>query len=233
MAEIDVELIAAHYGAVTHYRPLKNEQGHIVRRGQKAVIVVDDQYRHKPRSRWIVAHEFGHFILHAKIDQYDQCTKADLTDYRASGREPEANIFAGELLMPRRFFASDCDRNRPCLDDVKELAEKYKSSLTATAIRLPQFSPEPCAAVVSYKSMVLHTSRSKTWRYYIPSEHRLTNTSFAGDLHMGKSVPVRPQRVEASAWTSSEWADEHDLVEHSMVLGTTGHVLTMLWAPNL
>ena len=231
--ELDVELIAAHYGAITRYRPLQHEQGHIVRRGSNALIVVDAQLEGQPRARWVVAHELGHFRLHAGADQYKACTTADLSDYRSSGREPEANRFAAELLMPVQLFAPDCDRNRPDLHDVRELADKYGTSLTATAIRLARFSPEPCAAVISSSSKVMYSSRSETWRYYLPNEHKLNDSSYAGDIFAGKEPPERPQNVEASAWTTSNWAFEHDLREHSMALGMTGLVLTMLWAPEL
>lgn len=231
--EIDVELIAAHYGAVTRFRSLPHEQGHIVRRGSNAVIVINETLRGLPRARWVIAHEFGHFRLHAGADQYKACTSADLADYHSSGREPEANQFAAELLMPARFFEPDCDRNRPDLEDVQELADKYGTSLIATAIRLAKFSPEPCAAVVSKDGKILYSSRSASWRYFLPTAHKLDRSSYAGDIHAGVDAPERPSNVEASAWTTSDWAADHDLREHSMSLGGTGLVLTMLWAPEL
>lgn len=232
IGELDVELIAAHYGAVTTYRPLRNEQGHIIQRHMRAVITVAERWRDHPRAKWIVGHELGHFLLHDGIDQYRACTAGDLRDYRQSGREPEANRFAAELLMPELFFAPECDRNRPCLDDVRELAGSYGTSLMATARRLVEFSPERCAMAVSEGGRVLWARRSRTWRYYIPGGHRLTSTSFAGDLHASRAAPPRPQRVEARAWSSSEWIVDQDIYEHSMRLGSTGLVLTMLWEPT-
>ncbi|MCR9165979.1 MAG: ImmA/IrrE family metallo-endopeptidase [Nannocystaceae bacterium] len=232
-SELNVELIAAHYGAITRYRPLQHEQGHIVRRGSNAVIVVDARLEGQPRARWVVAHELGHFRLHAGADQYEACTTADLSDYHSSGREPEANHFAAELLMPSQFFKPDCDRNRPDLNDVRELAAKYGTSLIATAIRLARFSPEPCAAVVSRNAKVMYSSRSETWRYYLPNGHNLSGSSYAGDIFSGKDPQEHALNVEASAWTTNDWASEHDLREHSMPLGMTGLVLTMLWAPEL
>ncbi len=230
--EIDVELIAAHYGAITHYRTLQHEQGHLVRRGDRAVIVVDEALRGSPRARWVVAHELGHFLLHAGHDQYASCTAADLRDYRASGREPEANLFAGELLMPERFFARECDRSRPSLKDVLELAERYGTSLTATALRFVKFAPEPCAAVISVGGKVRFVGRSKTWRFRIEEGHSLTDRTYAGDLFAGREVPAMPMRVEARGWSSVEWAGDSDVVEHTMALGGTGWVLSVLWDPG-
>lgn len=230
--ELDVELIAANYGAVTRYRPLQNEQGHLVRRGDAAVIVVDERLRGTPRARWVVGHELGHFLLHAGHDQYDSCTTADLVDYQASGREPEANHFAGELLMPERFFARECDRSRPSLKDVLELAERYGTSLTATAFRFARFAPEPCAVVISVEGRVRFVGRSKTWRFFIEEGHLLTGQTYAGDLFAGRDVPAMPMRVEARAWSSAEWAGDSDIVEHTMALGGTGWALSVLWDPG-
>lgn len=232
-AQLDLELIAAHFEVFIRYRPLSRQQGHIVRRGKRAIIVVNASHLGQPRARWVIAHELGHHQLHEGTDQYKACTQADLTTYRTSGHEPEANQFAAERLMPTKLFEPDCDRNRPNLRDVKELATKYNTSLTATAIRLAQFSPEPCAAVISKAGKVVHISRSATWRYYVPTGWELSQNTYAGDLHVGKGVPDAPLNVDATAWTSSEWAEEHDIREHSMVLGNTGLVLSMLWAPDL
>lgn len=230
--ELDVELIAAHYGAITRYRPLRNEQGHLVRRGGNAVIVVDEELRGFPRARWVVGHELGHFLLHFGHDQYASCTAADLRDYRLSGREPEANHFAGELLMPERFFAPECDRSRPSLRDIRELADRYGMSLTATAFRFTRFAPEPCAVVISEAGKVKFVSRSRTWRFYIEDGHPLSRRTYAGDLFSGREVPDTPQRVEASAWSTSEWTADRDIVEHTMALGATGLVLSVLWDPG-
>jgi Zn-dependent peptidase ImmA (M78 family) len=230
--EIDVEVIAAHYGAITRYRSLRNEQGHLVRRGDTAVIVVDDALRGGTRARWVVSHELGHFLLHGGHDQYASCTAADLRDYRQSGREPEANHFAGELLMPERFFAPECDRSRPSLKDVRELADRFATSLTATALRFAKFSPEPCAMVISEAGKVRFVAASKTWRFFIAIGHILTDSTYAGDVFGGRVPPPAPLRVDASAWSTCGWTADRDIVEHTVALGTTGWVLSVLWDPG-
>ena len=229
--EIDAELIAAYYGAITRYRPLRHEEGHPNQSRHHGVITINERWLEHPRAKWLVSHELGHFLLHPEVDQYRACTLGDLHDYRHSGREPEANRFAAELLMPERFFKDDCDRDRPCLDDIIELADRYGTSLLSTAIRFTKFSPERCAAVVSRDGRVTRVSRSADWRYFIPDEHHLTNATYAGDLHAGRNIPSRPQRVEARAWSDATWIGDQDVFEHTMLLGGTGMVLTMLWEP--
>lgn len=229
--EIDVELIAASYGAITRYRPLRNEEGHLIQSRRSGVITINERWLEHPRAKWLIAHELGHFLLHPNVDQYRACTMGDLHEYQHSGREPEANLFAAELLMPERFFKDDCDRDRPCLDDIRDLADRYGTSLLATAIRFMKYSPERCAAVVSREGRVDWVSRSPSWRYFIPTGHLLTEATYAGDEHAGRSVPTRPQRVEARAWSDSDWIRDQDIFEHTMRLGGTGLVLSILWDP--
>jgi len=228
--ELDVELIAAHYGAITHYRPLRHEEGRMLRRGGTGLIVVADTLRGSPRARFVAAHELGHFLLHEGIDQYFLCETADLSDYQGNGVEAEANHFAAELLMPAQFFAPRCDRNRPCLDDLRELADAFSTSLMATAIRFAQFCPEPFAAVVSTQGRILYASKSPSFPFYIATGHHLSpSCTYAGELHRGRSIPSEPQLVDAGGWVESDDAAEADLLEHSMRLGETGFVLSTLW----
>jgi hypothetical protein len=46
--------------------------------------------------------------------------------------------------MPETLFVFRCDRNRPCLKDVREPATAFETSLTATVLRFVRFAPEPC-----------------------------------------------------------------------------------------
>ncbi len=71
---------------------------------------------HEPweRRRFSVAHEVGHFLLHAS-DQPDGvfCRAADLRADPESPerlREREANRFAAELLMPETMVRAEVER---------------------------------------------------------------------------------------------------------------------------
>ncbi len=234
-AEIDVELIATHCGAHVVYQDLLNEEGRLLRTrgGSPAVglIVVDRQARDSEKWRFVVAHEIGHLIRHVDLDQMELCTNTDLSDwYGGSGHEAEANYFASELLMPESLFKPLCDRKQPSLKDVRELAERFTTSLTATAIRFVQFCPEPCAVVHSSDGAVdwFHKSDDFALFLYGPG-HELGRDTYAGDLFAGEDVEDRPQFVDGSAWSDNYRAENFDLKEHSVQLGRYGSVLTFLW----
>lgn len=225
--EIEVELVAAHRGLSVLYTQLPNEEGHILRSEKVGVIVVAESARRSEKWRWVVAHELGHYDLHPALDQFKLCTDADLRDwYRKSGHETEANHYAAELLMPGHLFESGCDRNRPSLRDVKELASRFQTSLTATAIRFIEFSPEPCALVHSTASVVDWVASTSNFPFFIPRGMRLTRDTYAGDLHAGIAVDDRPQLIDGSGWANGR---SIDVQEHSLKLGSYDSVLTLLW----
>ena len=132
---------------VTNYRikilggDLGEVSGLIVRKGDSVTIGVNNAHS-LGRRRFTIAHEFGHFLLHAGIsDHIDR-------DYRVNFRakestqgsnvdEIEANFFAANLLMPKKFL--DNAKALDALDDeklVKELAKKFKVSQYAMSLRL-------------------------------------------------------------------------------------------------
>lgn len=57
------------------------------------------------RSRFTMAHEFGHFILHSNVRLARVPQSRKVEPYKLS--EPQANQFAAELLMPAHFFRSE------------------------------------------------------------------------------------------------------------------------------
>jgi Zn-dependent peptidase ImmA (M78 family) len=72
----------------------------------KFIILRDDVYQDAVagdgRSRFTAAHELGHLALHTNIPLARARPEERIPKYRLS--EPQANQFAAELLMPRRFM---------------------------------------------------------------------------------------------------------------------------------
>jgi len=124
---------------------LQNDiSGFLFRDGEKRVIGVNT---HHPlaRQRFTLAHELGHFLLHGQekvhVDHGFQIQlRNDLSSQGVDEDEMEANLFAAELLMPRRFIERDLrDLGSIDINDdetIAELAQRYGVSLQALAIRL-------------------------------------------------------------------------------------------------
>lgn len=228
--DIDVELIAAHLGAYVFYRPLANEEGHLLRSGDVGVIVVDSRARRSRKWRFVIAHELGHFLRHRELDQFKLCTSRDLASwYRKSGYELEANLFAGELLMPERLFGPLCERNEPTLEDIRQLSSQFGTSLTATAIRFAELCPEPTAVVQSTRGIIDWAYAGRRFALPLARGHRLGQT-YARDLFAGQDE-CGPRPIEAHGWTRDRVARAREIVEDSVRLGGFESVLSLLWHP--
>lgn len=112
--------------------------------GVPAVIGVNASHS-MTRQRFTIAHEIGHFLLHAAsefhVDQRFIAFRRDSKSAEGSDwMEVEANVFAAELLMPHAFLRADLvELAQIDLEDqteVAELAERYKVSQQAMTFRL-------------------------------------------------------------------------------------------------
>ena len=148
-ASVDVHDLAQKMGIEVRIEAVDNDlSGFLFRDAQsnKAIIGVNDSH-HENRQRFTIAHEIGHYLLHAgepvHVDGANVAFRLNHRDAMSStgsdDSEREANLFAAELLMPARFLEKDLkSRDIDLLDDklVRELAEQYKVSTQALTFRL-------------------------------------------------------------------------------------------------
>jgi Zn-dependent peptidase ImmA (M78 family) len=187
--ELDLEEVAAHLGAAVDKRELVGCDGRLLRSEGVALIVVNARAYESARWRFTIAHELGHLILHKNIDPLKLCTERDMNDYLGSGREPEANDFAAELLMPKALFGRRCDAiKRPSLHEVKNLAKHFGTSLSATAIRFVECTAEPCAVVYTEGDQIKWWAKNDGFALWIDRRDKLSSDTYAYDLARGTPV---------------------------------------------
>ncbi len=96
------------------------------------IVLREDVYRGAwrggRRDRFTAAHEFGHWVLHTNQPLARAMSSEKIAAYRLS--EPQANRFASEMLMPRRFFSSD--------DTEAIVMDRHEVSFHAASVRLDQ-----------------------------------------------------------------------------------------------
>jgi Zn-dependent peptidase ImmA (M78 family) len=118
-----------------------------VRDKGKRALIGANKSNHPNRQRFTIAHELGHYFLHAGHTVLDEGRLAYTVNLRNSesskgedNDEREANLFAAELLMPAKFLREDLDGvELDLLEDSKflsDLANKYRVSLQALTFRL-------------------------------------------------------------------------------------------------
>ena len=151
-APVQVEDVARKLGADVIYQPADDDLSGFLFRDykQRSAIIGVNSKHHRNRQRFTIAHEIGHFLLHEyegfHFDGTKQGFKLRLRNEESSkgtdDDEREANLFAAELLMPKRFLETDITKiiNLDLLDEdidsLEKLATSYQVSVQALTYRL-------------------------------------------------------------------------------------------------
>ncbi len=228
-AEIQVMEIAMERGAFVRERHLYGSEARLIRKGGFGIITVNSSIPEEGRKRFAVAHELGHFELHA-VSQLILCTEEDMYVWNENkAQEIEANEFAASILMPKDIFTQHSKRGQPSLEAVKDLAAKFTTTLTATALRYVQLSLEPCAVVISNDGIIRWYKKSTSFDFHIKVGEKLSQNTYAFDFYHGVDLPDRPQKAPAYAWLAGDIDGEAEIFEHSLALRSYGVVLSLLW----
>lgn len=135
---IQVDDIAKKMGIQISYAPSDEYSGMLIRKeGEQALMGVNSN-ESKNRMRFTIAHEIAHYI-------FDKKTAVSI-DYRNNGstldkslEEKRADLFAANLLMPKKWLQLDIEkisREDFSKDQIAELARKYGVSSEAMTYRL-------------------------------------------------------------------------------------------------
>lgn len=106
--------------------------GAAVTAGGRPVIVVNE-WLERPRRRFTLAHELGHYLLHRGRAVYYTCNSRT-----AGWMEREANEYAAQVLMPAQLLA----RAWPEIRSVRWMAKAFGVSSQAMEIRLGEIGFE-------------------------------------------------------------------------------------------
>ena len=169
-----------------------------------------------PRARFTLAHELGHYY----IDEHRSALEAGRAvahrsqcEYESPNlAEQEADLFAANLLIPRERFDAKAKAAAPGLGGITALAERFRTSITATAIRYAACDAGPCAVV------------KWTWSRY--AWKRLSSAAFAARL--GPTVQA-PSDLPADSPTRRALAREEPPPEGYFQAGTTASA----WFPRV
>lgn len=139
---IDPVVVANKLGIRVHFAAFSEEDivGMISRRGSEKMILV--RYGDAPtRTRFTIAHEIGHEVLHLESDQELVDCDSDLFRLEVprtqhgtnrAHQEAQANRFAAALLMP----AKEVRTLWPQIGSVREMARLFQVSEEAMGFRL-------------------------------------------------------------------------------------------------
>jgi Zn-dependent peptidase ImmA (M78 family) len=226
--DLEIEVLAYMRGALVRSFPAQGARANLLRLGDKGIIGVAADLSVEER-RWAIAHELGHFETHAGVSFLGLCTGTDmLAAYRTSGREPEANAFAAELLLPEDICEPKCDVAVPSWGPIVEMAEELGVSVTAAGIRFVELTGERAAVVCMDDGVVQWTCATSDFGERPRRGMRVPKETEAYEYFMTRNVEEKPQTVCASAWLD-DVDGAADLGEHVFPMPELRMALSLLW----
>ena len=224
--EIHIEAIAQHCNATIVYEPLQGCDARIIGTDERAIITVNNSVS-IPRQRFSGAHELGHWMEDRGKNSFACAEELFKKEWSKMNPEVKANKYAAELLLPE-FLFKEIVRNREIVFDVViDLSKKFKTSITATTIRLVELG--------SFPSMVDCTERNKRkWFFRSPSlpeeiwPLETPGVNSIANKILQEKASKNPAEIRADNWITLENSFEYYLYEDSIKIGND-LILSLLW----
>lgn len=176
--EIPLELLVAGRGATLLETPMKNADGRIVHGKYRSIIKINSNIPYEGRKRFATAHELGHFELHKDYPIHNDSKSLDWFDdalkkLKTGKQEFEANEFATELLMPKSVFLKEAQYKPFSPDLLRNLAERFKTSITSVAYRYRECNLHPICLFFVSDGIVKYWKKSDDFKLWIPDCNKL------------------------------------------------------------
>ncbi len=226
---VDCRAIAEGFGITVHGDDIDAEfEGGLFIEPGLTAIIYNNNIREEGRKNFTLGHELGHFILHKDRKEL-RCSLADLTNFsanptHAANIEQEANRFAVTLLMPPDDFRRSIKGTAASVAHLSQLADRYQTSLTATAYRMVELSPQALALVI------VKDGRIHRWR----RNDRMAQTGFW--LNKGDPIPdissSHNSQIDAKTWLDEQRAASWSLSQSTADMPYYGQRLILISAES-
>lgn len=230
--DIEVKLLESDH-------PDNSFSGCLVKQGDSFGIFYRDDIPSEGFQRFTVAHELGHYFLkHQHEFIFANGIHSSNSGFiNTQWYEIEADHFAAELLMPRSLFESKINTVEIGLSGIRELSTLFSTSITSTAIRYAETTPDPVAVIVSSEGVIKYCFVSS-------SLQRIKGVCYG--IRKGDVIPIScsTMRVTKSYEKGNQTANEegscqitewfpdcalhHEMNEDVLALGGYGKILTVL-----
>lgn len=241
---MEMDLFVSGLGAMLIEEKLTNCDGKIIFGNNKVVIKVDSTIQFTERKRFVAAHEIGHLIMHRNMQLPDDIFSnfniiAGMEKALKNGKqELEANEFASEILMPEKLFLKEAIGKKfsPLL--IKQLAERFKTSLTATVFRYLQFEQlHPICIVIIENGIVKYWKKSDDLKVWLGDYTRLAppSDSVAAEYLQRNydfvyKFEEKVQTVNKSTWFNlGEYDVDTNFYEYCIPTKRYKTILSIIW----
>ena len=193
------------------------------------------QQAYSERARFTFAHELGHYFIDNHRNSLlkglspSHCSQ---TGFKSRNRaERQADYFASCLLMPENSFRKYCYRKKFEYRIIEELAKKYGTSKSATALRFCAIGNHPIMVVYSYKNSIrwFWSSQDFRFRWLRNGKDKLPEDTVAGEyFNLGrKSKNTEP--VFAMDWFNIKYDNQANLPFKEHCLIHDEQCLSIIW----
>jgi len=243
ISDLPIELFVAGLDAILIEEELGHYDGKIIIGTSKTVIKVNSKIQFPERKRFVVAHEIGHLAMHRNLNLPDDTFEnfniiAGMEKYLKNGQqELEANEFASELLMPEKLFLKEAlgKKFTPLL--IKQLAQRFKTSLTATVFRYLQFDLHPICVVLTENEKVKYWKKYdglNVWMQDVtrlkPPPESVALEYIQNDYQFLYSLEEKGQQISKSVWFNlRENEDDTTFYEYCIPTKKYKSILSIIW----
>ncbi|MCB1100655.1 MAG: ImmA/IrrE family metallo-endopeptidase [Verrucomicrobiae bacterium] len=226
---IEIEDLAMHRNVLVVEEAMKSSEGRLIKKGSNGLVRIKSGIRQEGRKRFTISHELGHWEMHKESTQFI-CSRRDMLDYAHSPMEVEANTFAAELLMPSTYFRPRCKVYEPSLAVISDLANEFRTTLTATAIRFATETRHPLVVVFSEEGVVRWSySDPKKDLPYVRTGMAIPRYSSAGLINEEGEVNQMEEFDQADWFPQLSNSDRFGILEQSKGMGAYPFILSLLW----
>jgi Zn-dependent peptidase ImmA (M78 family) len=207
---LPLELLAWQRGILVREGPLSGAEARLVVVEKGGVITLNKSFQDPHRKRFAIAHELGHFEMRHNSLGLNSCSEDVISDWKGStienDTEKDANLFASAFLMPGRFLSPFCIERGPSFDAIKEMADTFTVSLTASSLRFVDYCTDAVVVVFSqegqirwYKGSSLFNEIRQDYRLFMELRSVLDKSTMAAHLFTGGETEGK-KKTEMRAW---------------------------------
>lgn len=240
--EIELETVIVGCGGYLQFKPMRKVDGRIVHGNPISTIFINSEIQYEGRKRFAMAHELGHLIMHKDYPIHNDSGSLDwfsdtVKELKNGIHEYEANQFATEYLMPMELFVQEA-RGKPFNPQlIKQLAERFSTSLTSTAFRYFESNLWPLAIFHIYDGVVRYWKKSPDFRVWIedfiklppPGDSVAMEYIDAGYKPIYKESELKQEIFKSTWFGLREGEKDSKFYEYCIV--TSGHksILSIVW----